>query len=69
MEIILIILIVVLWINGAALVAHDIYTSDAVSERSIIVLFIVGWLLFPIYIFIIIYSWIRKGSHIESEEE
>lgn len=69
METILIILIVVLWINGAALVALDMYKSGVVSEQSIIVLFIVGLLLFPIYIFIIIYSWIRKGIYTESEEE
>lgn len=69
MEIILIILVVVLWINGAALVALDIYKSGAVSERSIIVLFIVGLILFPIYIFIMIYFWISKGSYKESEEE
>lgn len=64
--IILIILVVVLWINGAALVALDMYKSGVDSEPSVIILFIVGWLLFPIYIFIIIYSWIRKGSYKES---
>ena len=69
METILIILVVVLWINGAALVALDMYTSGAVSEPSVIILFIVGLLLFPIYIFIMIYFWIRKGSYKESEEE